>query len=101
MDPLKEIQQTLLELASKYMPFGKYGPKNFPPRGLLLCDLPFEYLRWMKKTGFPAGHLGQLMAVLYQLKMDGAEDVFKPLRQNIPRQSFRKSPQKINIRFDD
>ena len=28
------------------MPFGKYGPLHFPPRGVPLYDLPVEYLAW-------------------------------------------------------
>lgn len=29
------------------MPFGKYGPKNFPPNGLDICFINSGYLKWL------------------------------------------------------
>lgn len=83
------------------MPFGKYGPAAFPPYGLPLCDLPYEYLTWFeRKGGFPAGRLGDLMRLVMQIKRDGAEGVFDQLRAPGSRPSLRR-PRRLSVRFDD
>jgi len=74
----------LSELATARMPFGKFGPQQRPPHGLLLIDLPYEYLAWLRRQGFPKGRLGELMAFVYQVKQDGAEALFEPLRGGRP-----------------
>lgn len=85
-DPLSERLQEwlgidLAEIASTTMPFGKYGPEHFPPRGIPLYDLPVEYLQWFSRKGFPQGRLGELLRVLHQLKVDGCDEVFDPIRR--------------------
>jgi hypothetical protein len=67
--------QILLELVRVTMPFGKY--KNY-----LLCDLPEPYLAWFNRKGFPPGHIGVLLAVLYEIKRNGLEYLLQPLRKN-------------------
>ena len=34
----------LAEIEKTRMPFGKFGPKSFPPAGVPIYDLPAEYL---------------------------------------------------------
>ncbi len=63
------------------MPFGKYGPEHYPPRGVPLYDLPVEYLAWFEKKGFPEGRLGELLRIVHQLKVDGCDEVFDPIRK--------------------
>ena len=63
----------LLELVSFSMPFGKY-------KGYLICDLPEAYLSWFHKKGFPKGKLGDLLATMYEIKLNGLEYLLKPLR---------------------
>ncbi len=64
----------LLEIVKVQMPFGKY-------KGVILCDLPDDYLEWfLRKGGFPPGKLGQLMATVYEIKLNGLEYLLKPLR---------------------
>lgn len=71
----------LAELAGGCMPFGKYGPDRFPPRGIPLYDLPVEYLAWFERRGFPQGRLGELLRIVHQLKVDGCDEVFDEFRR--------------------
>ena len=81
MDP-DEFRETLAEIGRTTMPFGKYGPEAFPPRGTPIYDLPFEYLQWFaERSGFPSGRLGELMELIYHVKKDGSDGVFDLLRQ--------------------
>lgn len=65
--------QALLELAAARMPFGKYG-------GRLLIDLPERYLVWFAGQGFPEGKLGRQLQAVYDIKLNGLEYLFEPLR---------------------
>ena len=63
----------LLELAKMRMPFGKY-------KGRLLIDLPEPYVVWFSQKGFPDGKLGDMLRTVYEIKVNGLEYLFKPLR---------------------
>jgi len=63
----------LLELASMRMPFGKY-------QGRLLIDLPEPYVVWFAGRGFPEGKLGMMLRAVYEIKVNGLEYLFAPLR---------------------
>jgi len=63
----------LLKLAKTRMPFGRY-------KGRLLIDLPKPYVIWFAKKGFPEGELGRMLNILYEVKVNGLEYLFKPLR---------------------
>ncbi|APE05696.1 MAG: hypothetical protein CL600_06660 [Alteromonas sp.] len=54
------------------MPFGKYA-------GRRLFHLPEPYLVWFNKQGFPAGKLGEQLALMYEIKLNGLESVVEPL----------------------
>ena len=96
----RALHQALADAVTMRMPFGKYGPQNFPPSGLPLCDLPYEYLEWFRRKGMPSGRLGELMGLVLQIKRDGAEDVFDALRGNRPKESLRK-PRRTSWSFGD
>jgi uncharacterized protein len=66
--------QTLLELVSTRMPFGKYKDR-------LLCDLPVSYLEWFGRKGFPPGKIGVQLSAIYEIKLNGLEYLLKPLRK--------------------
>ena len=66
---------TLIELVSTRMHFGKY-------QGRILCDLPEPYLAWFQRKGFPPGHIGQLLSVLYEIKLNGLEYLLQTIRKN-------------------
>ncbi len=63
----------LLELAEMKMPFGKYS-------GRLLIDLPEPYVVWFARKGFPGGKLGEMLQIIYEIKVNGLEYLFEPLR---------------------
>lgn len=66
----------LKEIVLTKMPFGKY-------HGTLLCDLPVSYLEWfVAKGGFPAGKLGQLLSTVYEIKLNGLEEIIYQLKKN-------------------
>ena len=46
-----DLRELLADVGDMWMPFGKYGPKHFPPRGVPIRDLPSEYLHWFKTKG--------------------------------------------------
>lgn len=68
----KPNPELLKELVLMKMPFGKY-------KGHLLYKLPVSYLEWFQKEGFPSGKLGMLLATLYEIKLNGLEDLLRPL----------------------
>ncbi len=63
----------LLKVARMRMPFGKYA-------GWALVDLPEPYVVWFSKQGFPPGELGQMLGLVYEVKVNGLEYLFDQLR---------------------
>jgi uncharacterized protein (DUF3820 family) len=64
------------------MPFGRFGPKTFPPNGTPIYDLPVEYLGWFeRKANWPRGRLGELLRIVYQMKADGSDFAFDEMRR--------------------
>lgn len=88
-DHMNEITALVRECCRMRMPFGKFGPGKTCKEGVPLCDLPYEYLAWFARKGFPKGKLGQLLQFVYQLKQDGADAAFDAFR-TAPRTSLRK-----------
>ena len=72
----------LLALAEMRMPFGKY-------QGRLLIDLPEPYVVWFAQQGFPEGKLGRMLQAVYEIKVNGLEYLFAPLRK-AQRHSIRR-----------
>ncbi len=64
--------EDLVALANQVMPFGKY-------KGDLLLDLPEPYLVWFHGEGWPSGKLGERMAAMYEVKVNGLEKLLRPL----------------------
>lgn len=69
---MKTNQQILLDLVQYRMPFGKY-------KGYFLYQLPEPYLVWFHSKGFPKGKLGNQLALMYEIKLNGLEYLLKPL----------------------
>ncbi len=76
----EDFRNLLEEIGRTRMPFGKYGRKEHPPHGFPIHDLPVEYLAWFKERGFPKGRLGELMEWVWELKSNGLDKVFDPIR---------------------
>ena len=55
------------------MPFGKF-------KGVALIDLPEPYVVWFCQKGLPEGELGRLLAQVYEIKLNGLEHLFQPLK---------------------
>lgn len=66
--------QILNDLVTMKMPFGKY-------QGKTICDLPESYLIWFHNKGFPPGKLGEMLATLYEIKLNGLEYLLQPLKR--------------------
>ncbi|OUS37474.1 hypothetical protein A9R01_04605 ['Osedax' symbiont bacterium Rs2_46_30_T18] len=64
----------LKKLANMKMPYGKYA-------GRVLVDLPEPYVCWFERKGFPKGELGELLATLHVVKLNGLESLLQPLRK--------------------
>ena len=65
-------QQQLSNAINQIMPFGKYA-------GRKLLHLPEPYLVWFYSKGFPEGKLGQQLALMYEVKLNGLEKMLEPL----------------------
>lgn len=76
----EDLAATLEDIGRARMPFGRFGPHRYPPDGVPLIDLPFEYLEWFEKRGWPRGRLGILMTFVYHTKLAGADEIFDPWR---------------------
>ncbi|PIP79977.1 MAG: hypothetical protein COW84_07850 [Gammaproteobacteria bacterium CG22_combo_CG10-13_8_21_14_all_40_8] len=61
------MQGPLLHQAvNTIMPFGKY-------QGRKLLHLPEPYMVWLHRNGFPNGKLGEQLALIYEIKLNGLE----------------------------
>jgi uncharacterized protein len=63
----------LLRLVNTPMPFGKH-------KGMMIADLPGNYLNWFAREGFPKSNIGRLLALMQEIDHNGLGDLLKPLR---------------------
>jgi len=64
----------LIKLANTKMPFGKY-------RERFLIDLPEYYVVWYHNKGFPKGQLGDMLQMVYELKLNGLEHLIRNIKK--------------------
>ena len=69
-------KEILLELVTMEMPYGRY-------KGRILCDLPEPYLAWYHEKGFPKGKLGERLALMYEIKLNGLEYLLKEIKRRL------------------
>ena len=74
--------EVLIELAYTKMPFGKYKDR-------FLIDLPEFYVVWYNNKGFPKGKLGDQLRMVYELKLNGLEDLIRNIKQKYPNPKTR------------
>ncbi|WP_367068016.1 DUF3820 family protein [Oryzisolibacter sp. LB2S] len=68
--------ERLALLFTREMPFGKH-------RGTVIAELPANYLHWFAREGFPRGEIGQLLALMYEIDLNGLRDLLAPLRRSV------------------
>jgi len=68
-------KQFLIDTAHMRMPYGKY-------KGTFLIDLPEHYVVWYHNKGFPKGKMGQMLGLVYELKLNGLEDMIRKIRRD-------------------
>jgi uncharacterized protein (DUF3820 family) len=66
--------EDLLDAINQVMPYGKY-------KGRQLLDLPEAYLVWYHAKGFPKGKLGSQLALIYEVKLNGLEDMLRQFQR--------------------
>lgn len=64
----------LRDIVTMKMPFGKF-------EGRLVCDLPVSYLEWFNRKGWPKGKIGVLLETVYEIKLNGLEDLIYKLKK--------------------
>ena len=67
-------KQFLIDVSKTRMPYGKY-------KGTFLIDLPEHYVVWYHNKGFPKGKMGQMLGLVYELKLNGLEDLIREIRK--------------------
>jgi len=77
---LNTQQRLLIKLAHTKMPFGKY-------EGYYLIDLPEYYVVWYSNKGFPKGQLGEQLQLIYELKLNGLEELVRNIKKQYPKPS--------------
>lgn len=75
---MDDQQKFLIKLAHAKMPFGKY-------EGRYLIDLPEYYVVWYSNKGFPAGELGKQLQLVYELKLNGLEELVRNIKKQFPK----------------
>ncbi|MDP2161444.1 MAG: DUF3820 family protein [Flavobacterium sp.] len=75
---MNDQQKLLIELAHTKMPFGKY-------EGYFLIDLPEFYVVWYHNKGFPKGKLGEQLQLIYELKLNGLEEIVRTIKKQYPK----------------
>ena len=71
-------KNVLIELAHTKMPFGKYKDRY-------LIDLPEYYVVWYHSKGFPKGKLGDMLKQIYEIKLNGLEELIRTIKRQYPR----------------
>ena len=66
--------ELLRDIVVTKMPYGRF-------EGTLISDLPVSYLEWFKRKEFPKGKLGVLMETVYEIKLNGLEDLLYQLKR--------------------
>ncbi len=74
LEQKNSAHKDILSLAGYRMPYGKYA-------GSRLVDLPEPYIVWLYNKGLPSGELGRMLGITYEIKVNGLEHLFTPLKK--------------------
>ena len=75
---LQPDKNFLIKLAHTKMPYGKYKDRY-------LIDLPEYYVVWYHTKGFPKGQLGNMLQTVYELKVNGLEELIRTIKKQNPK----------------
>ncbi|MEI7509604.1 MAG: DUF3820 family protein [Flavobacterium sp.] len=78
---MDDKQKSLIKLAHTKMPFGKY-------EGKYLIDLPEFYLVWIHNNRLPSGQLGEQLKLVYELKLNGLEELIRNIKKQYPKNDY-------------
>ena len=71
---IKPESKFLIKLAHTKMPYGKYKDR-------FLIDLPEHYIVWYNNKGFPKGQLGDMLQMVYEIKVNGLERLIRNIKK--------------------
>lgn len=71
---LQPDKDFLIKLAHTKMPYGKYKDRY-------LIDIPEYYYVWYHNKGFPKGKLGDMMLQMYEIKLNGLEELIYTIKK--------------------
>mgnify|MGYP000905276551 CR=1 FL=1 len=74
-EPVLFDSKILLDLIKVKMPYGRY-------KGQPIYRLPEAYLVWFKQKGFPEGKLGRMMIQMYDIKINGLEELIYKIKRD-------------------
>lgn len=74
MNDNKLNREYLVKLANTKMPFGKY-------KGVDLINLPEHYIVWYHDKGFPKNKIGEMLGLVYELKLNGLEYLIHEIKK--------------------
>lgn len=72
---MEDQQAYLKTLAHTRMPYGKF-------KGTYLIDLPEHYIVWYNAKGFPKGKMGDMLRLVYELKLNGLEYLIHNIKKS-------------------
>lgn len=67
-------REYLVKLANTKMPYGKY-------KGFDLINLPEHYIVWYHDKGFPKNKIGEMLGLVYELKLNGLEYLIHEIKK--------------------
>ncbi|WP_407482535.1 DUF3820 family protein [Elizabethkingia meningoseptica] len=68
--------EILKDIVTQKMPFGKYKDR-------IIADLPVSYLEWFQREGMPPGKLGMMLSTIYEIKLNGLEDLLIQIKKHV------------------
>ncbi len=75
-EPLQPDPTLLVEMVQATMPFGKYA-------GWPLVRIPESYYLWFQERGWPYGKLGEQMAMMLEIKINGLEPLLDEVARRL------------------